>query len=317
MLHYNPIVSIIIVNYNAGNMLKRCLESILSQTYMHWEVIIVDNDSDDDSLENLPSDGRIRVIRNHENLGFAKGQNQGIALAKGDYILSLNFDLILSPLFLERMVKNIDGCKNVGWATPKMLNMSKDYSPQKTIYAVGHILPPNRFALLRGNGEVDHGQYNIREFVFGAPGAAALYTRELIDDISFDGQFFDEVFFAWYEDVDIDWRAQNRGWQCLYVPDAVAYHVGHVGEEYVEPYKSWRASIGIRNRWLLILANETRRNFVKNFFPLLIYELKLLKFVVIEKLFLAYLNALVSFLRFAPRALRKRRLFLPKIDSSK
>ena len=107
-------------------------------------------------------------------------------------------------------------------------------------------MPPNRFVLHRGANERDVGQYDYICDVFGAPGAAPLYRREMLNDIEFQGQYFDESLFTWYEDVDLDWRAKNFGWRCVYTPKAVAYHIGHPEGHGGD---LWKISLQIRNRW--------------------------------------------------------------------
>lgn len=298
-----PRVSVVIVNYNSGDQLPRCLNSLRSQTCPHLEVIVVDNASKDGSLDHLERFPEVRVIPNSVNRGFAAAQNQGWAAAKGDYFLALNFDLVAADTFVERLVAALEADPTAGWACGKLLNMAPDGTLMDTVYATGHQLPADRFPVLRGCGERDRGQYDRLEYVFGAPGAAALYKRQMVDDVAFEGQFFDESFFTWYEDVDVDWRAQNRGWKCLYVPTAVAYHEGHVLDVYQEPFRSFRARLTIRNRWLMVLSNEVR---VSNH-EILRYELLLLRYVLRSRLTRAYLGAVASSLHLSPRCLRKRR----------
>ena len=296
------IVSIIIVNFNSGDLLINCLDSIYSQTFKDYEIIIVDNSSTDQSLSIINRYPSIIKIFNNQNLGFAAGQNQGIAVANGRFILSLNFDLVMSPDFLENFLSALKADPNAGWATCKLINMNVDGTFSDTIYAVGHELPPDRFALLRGNGQKDVGQFDNIRYVFGAPGAAAFYKREMVESISFNGQFFDESLFTWGEDVDVDWRAQNLGWKCLYVPNAVCYHMGHVKEDYQEPFRSFRARITIRNRWLIILGNEKKPNF-KSLFR---YEISLIFYVLRVRLVAAYFRAFFLLIKQRQTAFRKR-----------
>lgn len=303
-----PRLSIVIVNYNAGDHLPRCLESLQRQTMREYELIVVDNASKDGSMAAVEKFPSARAEYNEENKGFAAGQNQGFALARAPFILALNYDLVMRPTFLEKFVSALAGDPSAGWACAKLLNMSPEGEPLSTFYAAGHTLEPDRFPRLRGNGEEDQGQYDQREYVFGAPGAAALYRRELVRSAEIEGEFFDESFFTWFEDVDVDWRAQNLGWKCLYVPEAVAYHVGHIGEEYREPFRSFRVRLHIRNRWLSIIANE---RFPK-VWALLKYELGSFLWVSRVGLLRAYLSAVFSVLKRLPAAWLKRRALLTK-----
>ena len=208
---------------------------------------------------------------------------------------------------MEQLVRAMESATTAGWASGKLINMTPDGIRLDTIYAAGHVFAPDRFSFLRGNGETDLGQYAQPEIVFGAPGAAVLYKREMIIDVSFNGQLFDEHLFTWYEDVDVDWRATRAGWQCLYVPSAIAYHIGHIGEEYREPYRSWRAAYGIRNRWLVIAANESISSLWRDRTSLVRYELSSLIFVLHAGLFKAYLKAIWGILTSIPYLISKRK----------
>jgi len=283
----------------------------MSQTLQDIEIIVVDNNSQDGSLAILDDYPRVSIIRNMANLGFAAGQNQGFRLARGQYIMALNYDLYMPPQFLESLLIGLKSDNQAGWACGKLLNMSPDGKMEKTIYAVGHTLPLNRFPKLRGNGDVDCGQYDQREYVFGAPGAAVIYRREFIDHISFDDQFFDESFFTWYEDVDVDWRGNNCGWKCIYIPDAQAYHQGHVGERYVDPFLSFFVELTVRNRWLMVLANELE---LKHNFSLSImqYEFALLRYVLRERLLKAYVRAIYGVYTRVALIQHKRKSILKK-----
>lgn len=303
-----PRVSVVIVNYDGGRHLPRCLESLRQQTLQDFQLIVVDNASSDGSMAAVEKFPNVQTVYNEQNKGFAAGQNQGFALSRAPFILALNYDLIVRPNFLENLVSALAGDPSAGWACAKLLNMSHEGEPLPSFYAAGHTLEPDRFPRLRGNGEDDQGQYDRKEYVFGAPGAAALYRRELVRSAEIDGEFFDESFFTWFEDVDVDWRAQNLGWKCLYVPEAVAYHVGHIGEEYTEPFRSFRVRLHIRNRWLSIIANE-RSPKVRE---LLKYELGSFLWVSRAGLLQAYLSAVISVLRRLPAAWQKRRAVLDK-----
>jgi GT2 family glycosyltransferase len=305
----NSLVSIIIVNYNAGRQLQSCLNSIRKQFYSNWEVIIIDNASQDDSLTTVPSDKAFQVIRNRKNMGFSIAQNQGLRAARGDYLLPLNFDINMLPDFLEELVKAIETDSQIGSVTGKLLYMGLDGAITNKIYSVGHLLPRNRAPLLRGNNEIDLGQYDRAEYVFGAPGAAVLFRKTCLEDIAYQGQYFDETYFMWYEDVDMDWRIQLRGWKCLYEPKAVGYHVGHPGG-YDANFLRFHSLHSIRNRWAMISSNEKKNNLFRNFTHLLSYEISLLGYVVRFGLLTTYLQAFAGYLKLLPTIINKRRWVL-------
>lgn len=296
-------VSVIIVNYNSGTYLSNCIASILQQT-IPWELIIIDNASVDGSLECVPLTDNIRVHRNETNLGFAKAQNQGMKLARGKYILPLNFDVLLEPTFLEEMVDMMESSVQIGSVAPKMLRMSTQFEKTRRIENAGILLLSSRSLLHRGRDEIDTGQYDEPVRVFGAMGAAALYRREMLADIAYQGQYFDESYFMWYEDIDLEWRARLRGWACVYAPRAVAYHVG-------DPHGHGRSKFGAQtsmsNRWKMILTNECLQCFTRNFGALAGHELRLIRHVLKSRLLSAYIRAVLAIFREMPEIIRKRR----------
>ncbi|HEX7976350.1 MAG TPA: glycosyltransferase family 2 protein [Anaerolineales bacterium] len=297
-------VSIIIVNYNAGPLLAQCIRSVLAQTFQQFEIIVIDNASWDGSSDSLPEDGRIRLERNRKNLGFARAQNQGMLLAWGRYLMPLNFDILLAPDFLQEMVAAMELSERIGTVSPKLLRMADKGQKDGRIDNAGLLLPSDRLPRHRGLDEQDAGQFDRRVRVFGAMGAAALYRREMLEDIAYKGQFFDESFFMWYEDIDLDWRARLRGWDCLYTPQAVAYHIG---DPHGHGKSAFGAQTSMRNRWMMILANECPSCFVHHFGEMVRVELGLFNHVVKHNLIGAYLRAVVSLLRQSPGVWRKRR----------
>ena len=229
----DSMVSITIVTWNSEKHLEECFASILRQDYPAIEVVIVDNASDDGTRELLRQiDPSWRVIYNDANVGFAAGQNQAIRAARGEWVLCLNPDVVLSPDFVTTLVKAGEKHPEVGSLCGKLLRYDVD-SKQRTniIDSTGIYFTRNMRHLDRGAEEADRGQYGRMQYVFGATGAAAMFRRDFINDVSVEGQFFDEEFFAFREDADLAWRAQVLGWKCLYVPTAVAWHVRRVTPE--------------------------------------------------------------------------------------
>ena len=224
----NQLVSVTIVTYNSGRFIKRCLESVLEQKYANMEVVIVDNASTDGTPDILePFADRCRIYYNDKNLGFAAAQNQAIELAKGDWILTLNPDVLLQTNFIQALVDagNLD--PKVGTVCGKLLSIraSFDLPEKQLIDSTGIYFTPMLRHLDRGSLEVDQGHYTNHEYVFGATAAAALYRRTMIEDIAILVEFFDSDFFVYREDADVAWRAQLFGWRCLYTPLARGYHV--------------------------------------------------------------------------------------------
>jgi GT2 family glycosyltransferase len=241
-------VSVTIVTWNSAKHLDECFVALALQDYHDIEVIIVDNASEDGTRDCLRKvEAKYRVIYNDKNVGFAAGQNQAIRASRGDWILCLNPDVVLSPYFVTRLVAAGERHPEVGTVCGKLLRWqpstrqmrresgksASELEPRKTniIDSTGIYFTPTMRHLDRGAEEIDRGQYDREQYVFGASGAAAMFRRSIIDDVSIEGEFFDEDFFAFREDGDLAWRAQVLGWKCLYTPAAVAWHVRRVTPE--------------------------------------------------------------------------------------
>src|SRR5271155_5896451 len=224
----NDRVSVTIVTYNSGRFIKRCLESVLAQRYANKEIIVIDNASTDGTVDILEQfEDRCQIVYNDENIGFAAAQNQAIRLSGGDWVLTLNPDVLLLPNFIQALVDAGNFDPSIGAVCGKLLTMSSTFEiPAKPVVdSTGIYFNPMLRHLDRGSQEVDNGHYLNYEYVFGATAAAALYRREMIHDIQIGGEFFDSDFFVYREDADVAWRAQLMNWRCLYTPLARGYHV--------------------------------------------------------------------------------------------
>jgi len=210
------LVSVIIVNFNGRRFLQDCLSSILEQAYSPFEVILVDNASQDGSVEfvreNFPA---VNVFVQKENLGFAGGSNAGIREARGEFILTLNNDTIVPPDFIGELVKPMLQDPSVGMCASKMV------FPDGRINSTAICISRSGAAWDRGMGEQDHGQYDKPEEIFGPCAGAALYRHSMLDKIG----LFDEDFFLFMEDVDLAFRARLAGWKCMYVATARVVHI--------------------------------------------------------------------------------------------
>jgi GT2 family glycosyltransferase len=227
----SQLVSVLIVTHNDAKVLPQCLESLRQQDYPSIECVIVDNASIDDTrmlLTNLK--GADQVIFNETNRGFAASQNQALSYARGDWILLLNPDVILSRGFLTQLIAAAETDPAIGMASGKLLRWIPGGDPPLTnvIDSTGIFFRKNLRHLDRGSEEVDRGQYDQAAFVFGVTGAAALHRRQMVEDVSVMGEFLDESFFLCRDDADLAWRAQLMGWSCIYTPQAVGWHVRRV-----------------------------------------------------------------------------------------
>lgn len=205
----------VVLNFNGKQYLENCLCSLAAQTCRDFEVIVVDNASSDGSVKYLEAQFPwVRVVKNERNLGFAGGTNAGIRYAEGEYILTLNNDTWVDSRLLECLVRPMQSNRDIGMCATKML------FPDGRINSAGMCLSRSGAAWDRGMFEPDLGQYDSSEEIFGPCAGAALYRKEMLEEIG----LFDEDFFLYMEDVDLAFRGRLAGWRCMYIPQAKVYH---------------------------------------------------------------------------------------------
>lgn len=212
-----PKVAVIVPNWNGADSLKACLDSLLKQS-LKAHIIVVDNGSVDESHSILESYQDIEVIQHLKNKGFSGGVNAGFERAishECDFVAAFNNDATAEKDWLKHLVEELEKNPKIGIATGKFLNEDGSHLDSTGDYYTVWGLP-----YPRGRGETDLNKYDQFKDVFAASGGASLYRVSMLKEVG----LFDEDFFAYYEDVDLSFRAQLAGWKVRYVPEAVAYH---------------------------------------------------------------------------------------------
>ncbi|MDQ3075850.1 MAG: glycosyltransferase family 2 protein, partial [bacterium] len=210
-------VSVVIPNWNGVDFIESCLLSLKKQTFKH-HVIVVDNGSSDNSVEIIKKFKEVELIELSKNTGFTGGVNTGIerALERGDeFVALLNNDAVADKNWLKELVRPIAKDKGTVICTSKIMRSDK-----KHLDSTGDFLTIWGLPFPRGRNEADAGQYNKPEEVFGASGGASIYRCSFLKEYG----LFDQSFFAYYEDVDMSFRAQLAGYNVRYEPKAVVYH---------------------------------------------------------------------------------------------
>ena len=297
-----------IVTYNSERYIRRCLDAVLKQTGVVLDVVVVDNASTDTTRAILQRfRGRIRTIHNDHNAGFAAGQNQAIRASRAGWVLTLNPDVLLLPGFIRTLVEAGKADGAAGSVCGKLLSIGPGFQPldERLIDSTGIFFTPAMRHFDRGWHQPDDPIYDTMEYVFGASAAAALYRREMIDDVAVDGNFFDPAFFCYREDADVAWRALLQGWRCLYQPAAESYHVRGVtpGSRRAEPSAINMHSV--KNRFLMRIKNSTSGLYRRFWLPTTLRDLLVIGGVVFREP--ASLAAFWRLAKCLPGALRERR----------
>lgn len=290
-------VSVIILNWNGKMFLDDCLESLAAQTFPDFETILVENGSTDGSAgyvrERYPW---VRLVQLSENAGFAEGNNRGLLACEGDYIVTLNNDTRVEAAFLAELVAAADADPGIGMVAAKMLNF---YLPG-CLDSVGILAATNGLGSNIGVGEQDAGQYDDPSPVFGPCAGAALYRRSMLDEVG----FFDPDFFAYYEDLDLAWRARLAGWRGVTAPQAVVYHIHSATSGKMSPFTVYQVQ---RNKWYVIIKNWPAVLLIKHLPRIILYDLGGILLAALRGRTGASLRARFHLLKNLSALLKKRR----------
>lgn len=324
-------VAIHIVTWNSRRHIGDCLKSIMAQTFRDFQVLVVDNASQDGTVELIRERyPMVGLYQNKSNVGFARGHNQALQLTTAPLVVVCNPDILLTETWLETLVQRVaaDTDKRYGSFGGKlikltMLNDEYHETQMTTILdSAGLTLLPYHRAIDRGAGE-EATTLTAEADVFGHSGALAMYRREALDSVGWRPgnrrteyvEYFDEDFFSYKEDVDLAWRLQWLGWQALFVPSAEAYHVrtmsgsettnrrGIMRQRRQQP--ALNKYYSYRNHLLMLIKNEPVGIFLRRSPRILWHELQKLVYILLLEQSTA--RGLIDTLKLMPRMLAKRR----------
>lgn len=312
-----PRYAINIVTYNSADRIDGCLDSVFAQDWPDYRVTVIDNASTDHTLTRLASwrERGVQVVTNAENAYYARAHNQALRVSDAEFVLTLNPDVLLRPDFLTRVDAAFATSDRIGSVNGKLLLVAPDRldpsllamppEPDATIDSAGLTMRRSRRPNLRGNRRLAATECLEPATIFGVDGAAAVYRRTMLDDVSIEGEVFDEDFAIYREDVDLAWRCQLLGWDSHYEPSAIGYHIRgfHVGQSR-RGIPSDLKRHSVKNGWLLLLKNDDLSSLVRALPWVAPYQLKILGgLVAVER---SSLGAIWETFRLLPRMRRKR-----------
>jgi GT2 family glycosyltransferase len=310
-------VAVVIPSWNSLVLLRRCLGSLADQS-ADLELLVVDNGSSDGSLAYLEAEG-VPHVALPENAGFAAAVNLGAARTTAPAILVLNADTVLEPDCAGQLLDALCADPSLGGVQPRILQLEEEAGPPAAhgpgsietarLYSAGQALTADGRALEMGMGEEQQPEHVVRREVFGVCGAACLLRRELFTDLG----GYDERYFAFYEDVDLNVRARIAGWRFEYVPEAVVWHVGNASWQagFERPAVD-NAKLVARNR----LATQIKFMPLGSVPRIAAVETGALLRASRQRRLLATLRGKLSVLSWLPRLLRNRRLLRQTGDIS-
>ena len=257
----NPLVSIIILNYNAGNLLLNCVDSVFKSTYPNFEVLVVDNISTDNShVVCKKKFEKIHLIENKENLGYCEGNNVGIRNANGEFVVILNPDTIVEPNWLNHLMSAYNEFGE-GLYQPKFFSLNEKHVLQST----GNMLHIFGFGFAKDKGKIGDEKMESVEKINYASGTCLFTSKIVLDKIG----LLDPFLFLYHDDLDLGWRAAHIGINSFYVPKSIIYHA----ESYSIKWSSKKFYWLERNRKYCLLTHYSKETYAKMRFSLFLVDL--------------------------------------------
>jgi len=298
------LVAVQIVTFNSAATIERCLHSVAQQQDVSCRLHVLDNASQDDTVQRIEAMG-IKPLISATNIGYAAAHNLLLGHDDSEFVLTLNPDAYLEADFLAHLAAALQRDEALGSAAGCLLRWDEQAGAQR-IDSLGLFMRRNRRQGLRAHEQPLSARPTVPIPIFGPDGAAAFYRRRMLQDISLDGEIFDADFFLHKEDVDVCWRAQLRGWQSICVPDAIGYHVRSFRPDQRQRVTPEVRCYGVRNRYLLLMKNDDLASMWRSALAILGYDLAILAYLLLfERSSLAALRSAWGLRR---RMLAKRRI---------
>lgn len=293
-------VAAVIPSWNSLALLPRCLGSLREQG-IEIETLVVDNGSTDGTVAYLEREG-VPHLSLPQNVGFARAMNLGAARVRAEAVLALNADTVVEPGAVAALLEALAADATLGGVQPRILQLEEgERDPQRArLYSAGQGLLPDGRAVELGAGEEQSPRWLEQREVFGVCGAACLLRRELFDALG----GYDERYFAFYEDVDLNVRARVADWRFSYLPDAVVWHLGNASWMAEAPQPgAWNARLVARNR----IATQVKFMPLRALPRILVVDLGALARAARQGRLRATLRGKLEGLRWLPAMLRERR----------
>lgn len=300
-----PLIEVVIPTWNGSKMLQHCLQSLSEQTFKQFTVIVVDNGSTDDTEEMLRRGyPAVNLVKLGFNTGFSVAVNAGIEKSQADLVLLLNNDMEVTPDCLETLLSAAVKYKEYDFFALKMLS----FNQRNVLDGAGDVVLRGGVGYRLGTQEFDTAQYSVDREVFGACAGAALYRRCFFKKTG----LFDEDFFAYLEDVDLNIRARRLGLQCMYLSDAVVYHIGSATSG--SKINALTIRLSTRNNLNVLIKNYPLGYFFRFGAALCIYQVLWFLFCCKKMMLFAWAKGVFEALKNISVFLPKRKEILRSVD---
>ena len=281
-----PLISIVILNYNAEKFLDECINSIYKTEKVNFEIILVDNASTNKSYRELAKKNpEIKLIENKKNLGYCEGNNVGIRASKGEFVVVLNPDTVLTPTWLHELIHAYKE-NGEGIYQPKIL-ATTDHD---MLLSSGQFIQLFGFGYSRGKGEKHVEESKDIEKIGYASGTCLFTSKNILEKL----EYFDPFLFAYHDDLDLCWRAAMFGINSFYVPSSVIFHPI---EGYSFKWSKFKFYLMERNRQYCLLTHFTKSSFLKMLPSLILVDIAVSLFYLKKGMFITKIKTSFNILK--------------------